>query len=208
MKALAIATLLLFGVPRVNPMQTKRIKSVPNKRIVSLDTVLSCTSDKLIISVFETDRATAIKLSRMAILAIRLEGKSITDFDFFGKQFVTELGSDDNEREIWPTDRSGTPIPQPQLSFCRYRPTASYIKSDNYQESYKQGPYNIDISGDDWSLNPNEVFAHADQFEFTSGVFTDSSRVFLLARKGRVAIQFLCKPAELVFYRAIYSPSR
>jgi hypothetical protein len=71
----------------------------------------------------------------------------------------------------------------------------------------KSGPTIIEINAGDWLLNPNEIFAHADQFNFESGVFNNSSEVFFTAMKGHVSIQFTCKPSGLKFYRVIYAPS-
>lgn len=204
--ALVVMTLLL-SVPHIEPLQTRKAETPPHKRNVSLDTVLSCASDELIADVFATDRMTALNSDIGTVILWRKEHPH----DLWSKRFVTfHEGGDDFE--IWPTDYRGVPIPKPQLPFCRYRPLASYLGADSASSPeagmkvLKSGPHSVDISGDDWTLNEHEVFAHADQFEFTSGVFTDSSRVFLLATKGRVAIQFICKPTELVFFRAIYHP--
>ena len=60
------------------------------------------------------------------------------------------------------------------------------------------------MSAQSWLLDPNEVFAHADQFTFESGVFADSSDIYLTAKKGRAAIQFICKSDGLHFYRALF----
>lgn len=166
------------------------------QRVVSLDTVLSCTNDSFLGVVFKTDRNTAIRLSRIA-MAVTEKDKS--DYPaLLSKGFVTYPAGQPDSMEIWPTDDRGVPTDESQLPFCRYRPTA------NYSASFEAGPHGIDIDGRDWFLNPNEVFAHADQFTFDSGVFTDSSRVYLVAKKGRVIIQFLANPSGLRFYRAIY----
>jgi hypothetical protein len=44
--------------------------------------------------------------------------------------------------------------------------------------------------GDARVLDPNEVFAHADQFKFESGIFENSTEIYLLATRGRTTIQF------------------
>jgi hypothetical protein len=147
--------------------------------------------------VFETDRITAVRLNSLLISEDR---KSNThDVNLLAKGFVTWPVNDD-EMLIRMTDTNGKSVPESQISFCEYKPVASYEKDNDSK------PHIVELSGDDWAFNPYEVFTHADQFEFTSGVFTTSSRVFLAAKRGRVLIQFLCEPTGLKFYRALYYP--
>ena len=56
------------------------------------------------------------------------------------------------------------------------------------------------IAGD-WTLDPNEVFRHAEQFNFVSGVFKNSSQTYLVATKGNTAIQFVFSDGALRLYR-------
>jgi len=74
------------------------------------------------------------------------------------------------------------------------------------EHAYNSGPTRLEIDGDEWQFDPNEILAHANQFEFSSGVFTNSAGVYLIATKGRVSIQFTCSAAGLKFYRASYLP--
>jgi hypothetical protein len=163
-------------------------------RIVLLDTILSCPSDAIVKNVFETDWRTMVNLT-----ASLLNGQKETNSDLLSKGF-TAFPIAEDEMMIAPTNMKGRALSKEQVPFCNYKLSASYEKGMDSK------PHTLEISGDDWSLNPYEVFAHADQFEFSSGVFSNSSRVFLVARKGRVAIQFICKPTGLVFYRALYYP--
>ena len=167
------------------------------KKHVSLDTLLSCPSDELVKTVFQTDWRTAVHLNALLMSESR-KSKDMTAEDA-SKGFVT-FPVADREVLIKPTDINGKTISNNQLSFC------NYLLSANYTEDDTSKPYSVDVSGDGWILNPNEVFSHADQFEFKSGVFTTSSKVFLVATRGRVAIQFICSQTGLTLYRAIYYP--
>ena len=60
----------------------------------------------------------------------------------------------------------------------------------------------------EWEFNINELFGHADQFKFTSGVFTNSSDVFFAATKGLVDLQFIPRPNGLTLYRVIIKTDR
>jgi hypothetical protein len=64
-------------------------------------------------------------------------------------------------------------------------------------------PYmvSISVSPDYWVFDPNELFLHADQFTFGSGVFSNSSGVFFTAKKGRVELQFTPGRNGLMLYR-------
>lgn len=171
----------------------------PAKRRVSLDVLLSCPSDELVKTVFQTDWRSAAHLNSL-LMAESRKSKDITVEDAT-KGFVTfPIAS--RKMLITPTDINGKPIPRNQLSFC------NYLLSANYTEDTASKPYSVEVSGDDWILNSNEVLTHADQFEFKSGVFTTSSKVYLVATRGSVAIQFICNATGLTFYRAIYYPSQ
>jgi hypothetical protein len=176
-------------------------KGPPRRRTVTLETVLSCLDDSLIDDVFKTDLSDAGRLNPLAMVL----QKDKTEPGYLAlraKQFVT-YPDGDFRYEIWPTDYLGKTMDWSKLQFCHDRPTA-YYQVEN--ETLPHPVHMVTIDGDDWFLNPNEVFAHADQFHFESGVFTNSSGVFFIAVKGRVSIQFVCKPDGLKFQRAIYTP--
>src|SRR6266481_2421229 len=175
---------------------------IHKRKAISLDILLFCASDKLLQSVFDTDRITAAsELNRSLILIKRIQ-KEDSGTNFITKGFTTESVGN-NDLEIFPVEGLGDPIPETKLSFCQYHPVASHLSTEENGNVVAK-PHVISISGDDWVLNPIEVLSHADQFSFTSGVFSDSSRVFLVARKGNVAIQFICNQTGLTFYRALY----
>jgi hypothetical protein len=167
----------------------------PRDRSVSLDTVLACPADEVVQEVFNTDLLTADRLNAVAMtLMARTDDKYLS---LKTKGFVTVAGDEYKHFEIMPTDYSGKWITESRLPFCRSRPTASYGRSND-------GPDLVEIDGKGWSLNPNEIFVHADQFQFESGVFSDSAGVFLTATKGRASMQFLCTPNGLKLYRVLY----
>lgn len=189
------------AVPMLAQTPSRSPKKASRQHLVTLETVLSCANDPLIIEVFKTDESTAINLN--AVLMIEMKRK-ILDADYVelkNKGFVTR-NIDDFISQIMPTNAlSGSLVPRSSLTFCYDLPTARYDKT-----GYKSGPRDVSIDGEDWALNPNEIFAHADQFHFDSGIFTNSSDIFFTATKGRVSIQFVCKADGLKFYRAIYLP--
>ena len=90
-------------------------------------------------------------------------------------------------------------------SFCSDSPTIkAFILGTDGKAKY---PLMIEISaGDRWILDPNEVFAHADEFKFESGTFDNSTDVFLVATRG--AIQFVVQDKRLMLHRVSYTNSQ
>lgn len=202
--AIALCAMSLFCIPAPAqpPSKTSRQRSSP-KRAVTLETVLSCADDALIGEVFKTDGLTArVNLNGFLMIESKHTLPPAEYLSLRGKGFVTRP-IDDTTLQIMPTSPvSGSPISIPTLPFCNDLPIAHYDEAET-----KSGPRAVDIDGQDWILNTNEIFAHADQFHFESGVFTNSSDVYFTATKGRTSIQFISQPSGLKFYRAIYLPS-
>jgi hypothetical protein len=166
-----------------------------------LETVLSCADDPLIGRIFATDLSTAVSLNRILLALHRTDKPSnLDEADALMKGFVTDSVGDMTHLGILPSDLSGHVLKGP-MPFCHSDLVAIYK-----EHAYNSGPIHLEIDGDEWQFDPNEVLAHADHFEFSSGVFTNSTGVFLMATKGRVSIQFTCSAAGLKFYRAIYLP--
>ncbi len=196
--ALSLLSLVLAsGQTKVKPVQ---------KRTVSLDTVLACLHDSLLEDVFKTGKPTMDSLDSFAMTIMNSDPKKKDDLDFLGlkaKMFYTRPAAE-SEFSILPTEilENGKIriMGDSKLTFCHYDLVAHYQSRDDLHAL----PTFIKIDGQDWLLNPNEVFVHADQFKFQSGVFEDSSDVYLMASKARVDIQFLCKPDGLKFYRVFY----
>jgi hypothetical protein len=199
-----LASALLGPLAPAQPSASRSEKSVAHKRLVTLETVLSCADDQLVDEVFRTDIITAtLKLNAVAMVmaANAKRAPDADDVELRSKGFETRP-LDKTDIEILPTDfASGHIVPVSNLQFCHYLPIAHYDES-----GLPPRPHTLEIDGDDWLLNPNEIFAHADQFAFDSGVLTNSSEVFFTAKKGRVSIQFIGKPDGLKFYRALYVP--
>lgn len=88
-------------------------------------------------------------------------------------------------------------------SFCRYYPTVdAFTMPENGTMHY---PVRVTIDQEEaWTLDPNEVFAHADKFTFISGVFSNSTDVFLIAKRGITSIQFIFADKKLKLYRVFY----
>lgn len=173
-------------------------------RRVSLDAVLSCPSDPLIREVFHTDGNTAIDLNATTMIMARYHQsyrKTIPDYSILRtKMFFTGAsGGGASDITILPTNAGGHIIGERKLPFCHDDPVAEY-------KSLASGefPLTVEISATGWSLNANEIFVHADQFKFSSGVFSDSSEVYFTASKGNTLIQFVPTNSGLRFYRVIY----
>jgi hypothetical protein len=199
---LILSVLSFSAIPTLAQTRVRSLKGTSRQHLVTLETILSCANDSLITQVFNTDKSTAINLN--AVLMVEMKYKKIRNDDYVelkSKGFVTR-NIDDSSFGIMPTNAlSGSLVPESDLAFCHDLPTAHYDRT-----GYKSGPRDVDIGGENWVFNPNEIFAHADQFHFDSGVFTNSADIFFTAKKGRVSIQFLCKGDGLRFYRAIYVP--
>ena len=60
--------------------------------------------------------------------------------------------------------------------------------------------------GEVFSFDANDLFIHADQFVFHSGVMEGSTDVFLAAVKGDTGIRFIAKPTGLTFDGVIILP--
>ncbi|HWF67056.1 MAG TPA: hypothetical protein VN670_07120 [Acidobacteriaceae bacterium] len=167
---------------------------------VTLETILSCAADPLLKEVFKTDRNTTFtKLDAGLMIEMKSKNPGTDYIELKSKGFVTRV-IDDSTLQIIPTDaHSGTPISSVNLPFCHDSLSAHYENSGDEAK-----PTFIYIGGDGWLLNPNEIWAHANQFHFDSGVLTNNSDVFFAATKGRVSIDFLSKPNGLKFYRAMY----
>jgi hypothetical protein len=194
---------ILFALALVVPIALAQIPAKGRKRAVALETLLSCADDSLIEEIFKADSDTArFKLSALLMIGARPKTLTPEYLTLLGYGFNTQL-LDDSTLEVLPTDHLGHYLPQP-LPFCHNNPIARYEKAGTGHG--KSGPNSVELSGEGWVLNSNEVFAHADQFQFHSGVFADSPDVFLTATKGRVSLQFICKPDGLKLYRAIYLP--
>jgi hypothetical protein len=201
--AIALCAISLFCISAraQSPSKTSKERS-SRKRAVALETVLSCADDPLIGEVFKTGGLAArVNLNGFLMIESKHTLPPAEYLSLRGKGFVTRP-IDDTTLQIMPTSPvSGSPIPIPTLPFCNDLPIAHYDEAET-----KSGPRAVDIDGKNWILNANEIFAHADQFHFDSGVFTNSSDVFFTATKGRTSIQFISQTDGLKFYRAIYLP--
>jgi hypothetical protein len=171
----------------------------PLNRSLSLATILSCEDDPLLGQVFKTDGFTArIMLNGIAMVAMKFNQPGSDYSSLLSNGYYTRV-VDDSTLEILPIDvGTGITIAEPHLPFCHDLPTA------HYSADTKAFPHTIEIDGSGWTFDPNEVFAHADQFHFESGVFSNGTDIYLTASKGPVSVQFLCKPQGLRFYRVLY----
>lgn len=195
-----ISASLIISPNNAQPTRKNTQNTSSQHRTVTLETVLACSEDSLIQSVFETDAHTA-RYSLAALFMVLAKAKADPEYIALkSKGFVTQI-LDASSLEILPTESSsGNIAPLSDLPFCHSRPTAHY--DDSHLDP---GPNIVVIDGQGWIFNTNEIFAHADQFHFDSGVFSNSSDVYFTATKGRTSIQFISKPNGLKLYRSLYS---
>ena len=201
----AIVLTMFVAFAASTSAQSRPKTNVLKKEKVSLDTILGCSNDDFIQSVFDTDLAKMLKLASalsMAILYNQPLPEHPTDKDLASTALRTAgfqsiiLGSDPAKFSIMATDFNGhSPDPAKQ-PFCRRDLYAEYSQS-----TIDALPNFVEIRADEWAFNPNELFVHADQFTFTSGIFSDAASVFFTAKRGRVEIQFLSQPDGLKLYR-------
>lgn len=159
-------------------------------RSISLDDILSCANDPYVQKVFHTDLYSIRKLNLGPVLLAKDKtdpySKAITSFGF-----MSAFTSNPLELGVLPFPPTN-PAP-----FCSIL-SIYYLRDE--PNSY---PYHaqVNVDPDFWTFDTNELFTHADQFTFISGVFKNSSRVYFSAAKGRTEIQFVATPKGLVLYR-------
>jgi len=159
--------ILTFSALAQTPTKTKR---VPQN--VSLDTILSCADDPYIQRVFKTNLDTMRKLGLGSLYLAKdrgdLESESLRGLGFAAISSVVPL-----EFGVIPYP-SVDPAP-----FCSILEQVRYL-----HDVGGSFPYDLAIImyPNYWVFNPNELFAHADQFIFRSGVFSNSSKVLCLAK--------------------------
>lgn len=156
-------------------------------RSVSLEEVLACQTDPLIVSLFSLrgDDVQKLMLGSKEFDATSAASHGyVAEWDKINKQFVIVA-------------------PKHRESFCSDSPTMKgFIVGTDGMMKY---PLMVDIFAEDrWSLEPNEVFAHADQFKFESGTFDNSTNVYLTATRGKTSIQFIFQKKNLRLYRVSY----
>lgn len=162
----------------------------PKPKALTLEDVLSCADDRLISGVFALDGDNVNKL----IPQTKTYDQKL--MESYGFWILVSPTAGKQEFIIMSKEKSG--------SFCRSYPTMS-----NGFATPKNGTTKYLVTlfiqpADAWTLDPNEVFAHADQFTFESGVFENSTEVFLIAKRGVTSIQFIFSNKKLKLYRVFY----
>jgi hypothetical protein len=203
------ATLLGFlilapGAIAQTPVWVKAKTETAQKRTVSLDTILSCPEDSIVRSVFKTNLVTMRNLHVSAMIINHTYEKNDEDSIALRYAGFISSGSDPLNFGIMAADSHGDYWTRPDRTFC----SGSFVA--RYQDLGSSLPYEIDLLPDEdqWTLDINQLFVHADQFKFRSGVFTNSSDVFFVASKGQVEIQFIPKPNGLTLYRVVIRNDR
>jgi hypothetical protein len=133
MKVWIAQTILILAVVRLNtPANAQNspahLKAAASKRVVTLETVLSCADDSLLKEVFKTDRYTAhFKLNALSMVLARNKPHNIDFMALASKGFQT-TPLDKANLTIMPVDFSGHMITASNLPFCHDLPTARYEK--------------------------------------------------------------------------------
>ena len=155
---------------------------------LTIEDVLSCANDPLISSVF----GFGDNVSKLSPQAKAYDPKLVQSYGFW---ILVSVTAGETELTIMPKEQNN--------SFCRYHPTIdAFTMPENGTIHY---PIHVTVDpGEAWTLDPNEVFAHADKFTFKSGVFSNSTDVFLIAKRGITSIQFIFADKKLKLYRVVY----
>jgi|SRR5579863_3394311 len=185
---------LILGVGSLAQTPTKPKKNVPS---VSLDTILSCGDDPYVRRVFKTDLGTMHKLSMYAMTIGHVKDKSDETSMALRYAGFQSSGTDPLVPSVAPYGPDGLMVTPP--------PPCTMLDAYYKKDADDSLPYMVSIyvDPDYWVFNPNEFFLHADQFTFSSGVFSNNSGVFFdfVATKRRVRIQFVPGPDGLTLHR-------
>jgi hypothetical protein len=121
----------------------------------------------------------------------------------YGFQVMHLDGSANLEFGTMATKGDGVPV-VPIPSICS-TVEVYYMHSDLSPAGSRETPtkVEIDITGDPWIFNPNEVLAHADLFLWKSGVFSNSTRPYLRAERGRFMFVFSTSSQGLTVERIV-----
>jgi hypothetical protein len=168
----------------------------PVPRSLSLETILACQNDALLERVFTLKASDVDKVNRGSVNRPNLKyDEQVVEGYGFSLVYVPE-GQD------WLVVSTKN---DPQ-SFCRSSVTLSIFKKSG-DEMY---PETVSILGRylEWGFDINEIFKHADQFKFQSGVYDDSTLVYFTASRGAVHIQFAFVNGTLRLAQVIYDNPR
>jgi hypothetical protein len=159
-------------------------------RAVLLKEVLSCADDPFMARVFDLTNEDADKL----MMPDKADPKLVESYGFW---LLLSHTVGHVNFTVMPTHQNN--------SFCRSYPNVGGFAVPKNDTAYHPVIITFDC-GDAWTLDPNEVFAHADQFKFESGIFKNSTDVYMLATRGDTTIQFIFdqKSKRLKLSRVFY----
>jgi hypothetical protein len=157
---------------------------------LTLNKILSCSEDPYVQNVLKTNFGTMLRLSKggdsawlnAGFVAYKNKDRMFLVFDYI------------------PPGSKGS---KTAVDYCHLF-TLSYPN-----EKDDSLPSQVDLPGGErevFSFDTNDLFIHADQFVFRSGVMAGSTDVFLAAVKGDTCIRFIAKPTGLIFDAVIILP--
>jgi hypothetical protein len=180
-----LTTLLILAIGA--PAQDLIPKAPQN---ISLNGILACADDSYVQRIFKTDIQTIRKLNMGELALVKdkndADSRRLRDFGF-----MSGFTGDPLHFSVLPFP------PTDPAPFC------SILSIYYLRDEPNAHPYHAQVIVDPnfWTFDPNELFTHADQFTFKSGVFSNSSEVYLSATKGRTEIQLIATPKGLLLYR-------
>lgn len=175
-------------------------KQAPRTKKVSLETVLSCPATSFYRTIFGLTEDDFTKLSP------RTKDGKLHDIDLDMERRLDVRVSWIDTSEGWLLQQISKGFKESRSDFCYSMPIVKTF-FEGHPSAVTISALNF-LSAETWALDPNEVFEHADQFIFTSGVFNNSTEVYLMAKKGQVEIQFVFEGGALKLYRVIYDDAR
>jgi hypothetical protein len=177
-----------FQTPKRNPSSTKRV--------LSLDQVLGCKNDEWFTAAWTATKAEMIRqdYGAVGLRSLRTNQPETNSFPFV----TAPLRSDPRAFSLLPPNGS---TKTGENNFCHSATVANYLNDD-----YNSKPTMIEVyvEADHWTFDFSQLLRHADQFEWKSGVFSDSSDTYLSAVKGNCTLQFLVSTGVPRLYRVMY----
>ncbi len=162
---------------------------------LSLNTILSCSGDPYVQKVLSTDLGTMRKLGTDAML--RVKGK--TDPASVALQ---NMGFQTIYGYSGPLDFMVLAF-HPDGTVVESAPYCTFLTVGYEEDKPDALPYGVDLNviSSMYTFDANELFLHADQFTFMSGILTASSDVYLAATKGKIIFVFTPTSKGLTLHR-------
>jgi hypothetical protein len=189
---------LVLCVPTLSAVQTPPKTTKSAKQALTLDQVLDCVSDDWLTAAW---KATEFDMMRRNILSVVLKrDKSEEPENVSLLPFATR--PTEHTEHAFSLMSANVNDKTNEKNFCRSNTVAHYLGDD-----YKAKPVLIDVFFDDdhWTFDFSQIFRHADQFTWESGVFSNSSDNYLSVTKGSCTLQFFVSTGVPHLFRVFYN---